>query len=230
MSGLSENKSTDPTRKSSVSQEPNTDVKSGELEDAEEDEEPFIDFNRLYDIDNTDEMHDKAQAQLTELDPLNTDLSNRTAEDLSHQLTTQPASAKQMTPPKSVESVASTGLQNPLSNQSQNTALFPSSAKTPTSNLITSNSSNNIMPPTYDDLNNIFEEDSADENQQQQLQSQPIATAMAAKEPVSSLSTFTTQSTIPVVTGSTDQINKDNSNLLKGKYWVLINENTNENI
>lgn len=216
MSGLSENKPTDFTRKSSVSQEPNTDVKSGEFEDAEE---PFIDFNRLYDIDNTDEMHDKAQSQQTELDPLNTDLSNRTAEDLSHQLTTQPASAKQMTPPKSVESVASTGLQNPLSNQSQSTALFPSSAKTATSNLITSNSSNNIMPPTYDDLNNIFEEDSADENQQQQL-SQPIAPALAAKEPVSSLSTFTTQSTIPFVTGSTDQISKDSSNLLKGKYLL----------
>jgi hypothetical protein len=91
----------------------------------------------------------------------------------------------------------------PLSNQSQSTNVFPTSAKTPTTNLITSNSSH-ILAPTYDDLNNIFEEDSADETQQ----SQPT---QATKEPVSSLTTFTTQSTMPSL-GATDQ---NNHTLLK---------------
>lgn len=90
-----------------------------------------------------------------------------------------------MTPPKSVESLIS---QQPLSNQSQPTpnSMFPSTARTPSSssNLITSNS-NNILPPTYDDLNNIFEEDSADE----QNSHQPAG----LKEPSNSLNTFTTQ-------------------------------------
>lgn len=93
-----------------------------------------------------------------------------------------------MTPPKSVESVIN---QQPLSNQSQPTpnSMFPSTARTPssTSNLITSNS-NNILPPTYDDLNNIFEEDSADE----QNSHQPAV----LKEPTNLLNTFTTQPVI----------------------------------
>ena len=103
-----------------------------------------------------------------------------------------------MTPPKSVESVTNT---QPLSNncetflnkqplsQNASSGLYATSSRTPTTtaNLITSSSSNTIMPATFDDLDNIFEEDSADE--------QPKHTPALIKEshnPVA-LNTFTTQ-------------------------------------
>jgi len=135
----------------------------------EDDEESLIDFNRLYDISTVDIPADSnGKLSLFHQDTNNpNDSGNIPSIDLtSADQPSQPGSSKQMTPPKSVE--------QPLSNQSQVAgtfnATFPSSARTPSSsNLITSNSST-ILPPTYDDLNNIFEEDSADENQIQQQQ------------------------------------------------------------
>lgn len=146
----------------------------------DDEEEPFVDFNRLYDLTTAVDTQQQQQQQLltdtiikpplshhenNPSDPLSVPSIDLTTSDQA----TQPGSSKQMTPPKSVE--------QPLSNQSQaaapSNATFPLSARTPSSSSLITSNSNTILPPTYDDLNNIFEEDSADETQTQQQQSQP---------------------------------------------------------
>ena len=113
----------------------------GVTEEQQSDEEA-PDFTRLYEFDTSIE------------EPI-----ERTEDD---------ALVKQMTPPKSVESVVNT-------QPSSNSSLF---AKT-----ILANTS--MMPPSYDDLNNIFEEDSADDEQLKQDVS-------VASGPIPTLSAFTT--------------------------------------
>ena len=87
----------------SANQEQGLEGSSPRAGDWEEEEEPFVNFNRLYDIENSGEVFERPVHEL-EL-PLNTELG-KSEEVLAQQLL-QPASAKQMTPPKSVESVAS---------------------------------------------------------------------------------------------------------------------------
>jgi len=143
-----------------------------------DDEEEPLDFNRLYDLTTAVDTQQQQQLLTDAIikpplshhesnlnDPLSVPSIDLTTSDQA----TQPGSSKQMTPPKSVE--------QPLSNQSQaaapSNATFPLSARTPSSSSLITSNSNTILPPTYDDLNNIFEEDSADETQTQQQQSQP---------------------------------------------------------
>ena len=96
----------------------------GEEQVTTEIEQETPDFTRLYELETSVEE------------------TNERAED-------DASLVKQMTPPKSVESVVNA---QPLSNNS----LF-------TKTILTN--SNSMMPPSYDDLNNIFEEDSADDEQ-----------------------------------------------------------------
>ena len=127
-----------------------------------------------------------------------------------------------MTPPKSVESVNNT---QPLSNscetflnkqplsQNASSGLYPTSSRTPTTtaNLITSSSSNTILPATFDDLDNIFEEDSADEQPKHvpafiKESSNPIVLNTFTTQPISS-STAALEAplTLPITTHNPNQ-------------------------
>lgn len=79
------------------------------------------------------------------------------------------AKASQMTPPKSVESVAAVA--TPMMTASSSNSMVTNAATL--SATTTATSAAHVPPASYDDLNNIFEEESSADEQQQPVQQMP---------------------------------------------------------